>query len=169
MNTGGYQIINLENRPLTLNVGMVYDGIYDKIERTTKAILITGLTVNGFEKRDEFCTVTLSGSGYVLHTRSYDITINDIDVVMCKLPESGGGLILYDFTTANTINIGITGNELAEKMHSNIIMVRQGLNYTVMTALYEGTNVALSGKDFDGNTVSLDIDNDSTTLSITLG
>ena len=94
MTKGGYQIIDLQNKELTLGVGMVYEGIYEKIESTRKAILLSGLNIEEVgEMRDFFPMVRVVGSSYKLIYRdseetwdSWDgtITIADNDVVTCN-------------------------------------------------------------------------------------
>lgn len=81
MATGGYQIIDLENKELTLATGMVFEGIYDKIEGTRKPILISGINIEGTEYHDTFVELTVSGSSYVGTIYGKNISITDVDVV----------------------------------------------------------------------------------------
>lgn len=81
MNKGGYQIIDLENKELTLGVGMVYNGIYDKVEGTRKPILISGLNIGGVEYHDTYVDFTVSGTNFVGSVYGKNITISDVDVV----------------------------------------------------------------------------------------
>ncbi len=83
---GGYQIVNLGNKNLKSNVGMVYDGIYDIIEGTNKPILLTGITVNDTEYHDGFCFPSVVESSFILTlmiSPSYALrfTVTDTDVV----------------------------------------------------------------------------------------
>lgn len=78
---GGYQIIDLQNKELESGVGMVYEGTYDKIEGTRKAILISGLNVGGTEYHDTFVELTVNGSNYEGTIYGKSITISDADVV----------------------------------------------------------------------------------------
>ena len=78
---GGYQIIDLGNKKLTIGTGMVYDGIYDKIEGTRKAILVSGLNVGGTEYHDTFVELTVSGTDYTGTIYGKTITISDKNVV----------------------------------------------------------------------------------------
>lgn len=78
---GGYQIIDLEDKELTSGVGMVYEGIYEKIEGNRKAILISGLNVEGTEYHDTFVELAVSGSNYEGTIYGKTITISDVDVV----------------------------------------------------------------------------------------
>ena len=61
---GGYKIIDLKNKPLQKNVGMVYDGIYEKIKNTTKQIVISGLNLDGKEYHDFSINFYLDGTKY---------------------------------------------------------------------------------------------------------
>lgn len=81
MNKGGYQIIDLENKELTLGVGMVYNGIYDKVEGTRKPILISGLNIGGVEYHDTYVDFTVSGTNFVGSVYGKTITISDVNVV----------------------------------------------------------------------------------------
>ena len=63
---GGYQIINLENKDHEIGVGMDHEGIYDKIEGTRKAILLSGIVIGGVEMHDVFAPVTRNGSNFEL-------------------------------------------------------------------------------------------------------
>lgn len=86
---GGYQIIDLEDKNHELGVGMVHEGIYDKIEGTRKAILLSGLKFEGSELHDVFAFPTVSGSSFIFpitavsgdSTRTMLVTVEDTDVV----------------------------------------------------------------------------------------
>jgi hypothetical protein len=62
---GGYQIINLEGHPHTSGVGAVHEGIYEKIEGTSKPILLSGIVVNATEYHDTYIFPCVNGSNYV--------------------------------------------------------------------------------------------------------
>lgn len=62
---GGYQIINLNDHPHTSGVGMVHEGIYDKIEGTRKPILLSGITVDAVEYHDTYIFPTVNGTNFV--------------------------------------------------------------------------------------------------------
>lgn len=65
MATGGYQIISLDNANHSLGIGMVHEGIYEKIEGTRKPILLSGIVVSGVEYHDTYIFPTVNGSSYV--------------------------------------------------------------------------------------------------------
>lgn len=79
---GGYQIIDLENKPLTIDVGMVYEGIYELVENTRKATLISGLNISGTEYNDVFVYLRVVESNFEgIINDGIKIVINDNDVV----------------------------------------------------------------------------------------
>lgn len=92
MTKGGYQIIDLENRDLRNNVGMQYEGIYEKIEGTRKPLLISGLHLQGVEYHDMFVFPVVVGSAFVMHilldasNNSFiEIKVEDTDVVTANI------------------------------------------------------------------------------------
>ena len=78
---GGYQIIDLRNKNFAGSVSFEFPGIYDSIEGTNKAILVSGLVVNGYLKHDEFASVVVAGSSYRLKVTNYTVVVSDTDVV----------------------------------------------------------------------------------------
>lgn len=83
---GGYLIIDLKNKNFTPGVGMVVDGIYDRIESTRKPIRLCNLVVDDKEMHDlDVVFLGVSGSTYtaltIIGETKYTLTINDIDVV----------------------------------------------------------------------------------------
>ena len=95
MTKGGYQIINLNNHPHTSGVGAVHEGIYDKIEATSKPILLSGIVVNAVEYHDTYIFPCVNGSNYVAvvgvnPTTNEEIVINiqDNDVVTFTITTS---------------------------------------------------------------------------------
>lgn len=100
MKKGGYQILDLKNKNLKNTVGMVYNGIYEMLEGTRKAILISGLQVDGVEYNDFFAPFSHIGSSFFGITPIFvsaedgprgttlTITINDNDVVTAIVQEA---------------------------------------------------------------------------------
>ena len=86
MTKGGYQIINLKNHTFTSGVGFEIKGIYDLIEGTRKAILISGLVVDDTEYHDCFCVPEVNGSNFemLIKTNRSEIVISvqDNDIVI---------------------------------------------------------------------------------------
>lgn len=83
---GGYQIIDLQNKQLTVDVGMVFEGIYDKIEGTRKAILLSGLNIGGREYHDIFVPFDVDSTNFVGTAYGHTITIQDTDVLTATVP-----------------------------------------------------------------------------------
>ena len=81
MRNGGYIIIDLQGKQLLDGVGMVVDGIYDKVEGSTKAILLSGLNFEGVEYKDAFVSFYVVGSAFIGKVNSKQIKIEDTDVV----------------------------------------------------------------------------------------
>lgn len=81
MKKGGYQIIDLENKPLTLSVGMVYEDIYDLIEGTRKPIYVSGVNIDGTEYHDTYVDFKVNGSNFEGLIYGYKIVIEDTNVV----------------------------------------------------------------------------------------
>ena len=89
MKKGSYQIINLKNINFG-NVGGDYKeavkitGIYDKIENTKKAILVTGIRYNGKPYPTGFYKVKLEDQAYriTIGTVGEEGDIKNIDIVI---------------------------------------------------------------------------------------
>lgn len=81
METGGYQIIDFKGVQFELNTGQTIKGVYDQLESTRKAILLSGLNVGGTEYHDIFPSLKVSGTDYTLDCYGYTITITDDDLV----------------------------------------------------------------------------------------
>ena len=78
---GGYQILDLKNKNITTGVGMVFDGIYDTIEGTQKAVLVSGLQLDETEYKDTYIQLHVEGSSYLGTIYGKNINIQDTDVV----------------------------------------------------------------------------------------
>lgn len=78
---GGYQIINLDHTEFELDTGIVFDGIYNKVESTTKPILISGVNVDGYDYHDAYCEPIIFGNYIFFKFNKFYIIIDDDDVV----------------------------------------------------------------------------------------
>lgn len=78
---GGYQIIDLQNKQLESGTSMTFPGVYEKVEGTRKAILISGLNVGGTEFHDTFVELAASGTNFEGTIYGKTITIADDDSV----------------------------------------------------------------------------------------
>ena len=87
MNKGGYQIIDLQGKDFGGGNSFVYPGIYEKVEGTRKAILLSGLVHSGIEFHDMFVKMGVQGTTFItedthnLFTHSFELRIQDNDVV----------------------------------------------------------------------------------------
>lgn len=83
---GGYQIINLNNLDFSDDGTSVYtiDGIHQSLEESMKAVLLTGIVIDGVEQHDCFVAVT-GGSPYLLDIgNTYQVSIGTDDSVNIK-------------------------------------------------------------------------------------
>lgn len=78
---GGYQIIDLQNKSLTVGTGVTFNGIYGQIGATRKAILVTGINIADTEYHDTFVDFTVSGTSYTGTIYGKTITITNADLV----------------------------------------------------------------------------------------
>lgn len=63
---GGYTIIDLKDTPITVGTPATVEGIFEKLEKAPKkAVLLSGLSIGGEEKRDVFADMEKSGDNYV--------------------------------------------------------------------------------------------------------
>lgn len=86
MTKGGYQILDFKDRNLTPESQSNYPGMYEKVEGTRKAVLLSGITISQIEQRDMFVSPTISGTSFVFTIKTldgteYTITIADTDTV----------------------------------------------------------------------------------------
>lgn len=79
---GGYQIINFKGIEFTKYTPKQLSYVYDKINRTDKTILLSGLNVDGVDYRDSMCTPIVFGNKYVIKTLGFRISITKTDVTV---------------------------------------------------------------------------------------
>lgn len=90
---GGYLIIDLNNKTFESGVGVVVDGIFDRIESTRKPVRFSNIVVDGAkEVRDiDLNTLGIVGSTYqadvVIGTINATVVIADTDVVTITINE----------------------------------------------------------------------------------
>ena len=77
---GGYLIIDLNNKNFEIGVGMVVDGIYERIENTRKPVRFSNFVLEGNEIRD----LELNNIGIVGSTFEAGITRGDLNVTIVK-------------------------------------------------------------------------------------
>lgn len=87
---GGYVIIDLKNRPFTTAVGVVVDGIYDRLEATRKPVRLSNVVIDSVELRDiDVSNIGVSGSSFIgsitFADKTYSLEITDVDVIKFTL------------------------------------------------------------------------------------
>ena len=81
MKKGGYQIIDLGDVNIT-STGATVPGIHKAIESSyRKAILISGVTLNGVEQRDCFVDCTKASGNYTFSAYGKTFTVSAEDKV----------------------------------------------------------------------------------------
>lgn len=82
MKRGGYKIIDFKDVNILTEGGATVTGIYEEIEkRHRKAILVSGITIDGIEKPDCFVDCEVSGSNYTFTAYGKTFTITNADKV----------------------------------------------------------------------------------------
>lgn len=73
---GGYKIIDFKDVNILTGAGATVQGIYEDIEKThRKAIMVSGITIDGVEKPDCFVDCEVSGSDYKFSAYGKTFTI----------------------------------------------------------------------------------------------
>lgn len=81
---GGYKIIDFKDVNITTGAGVTVTGIYEDIEKShRKAILLSGITIDGVEKPDCFvdCEVTDGNYKFTAYSKTWEITNADLVTV----------------------------------------------------------------------------------------
>ena len=86
MNIGGYQIIDLKGKNFTLGTGMVFNGVYEKIEGTRKPIYVSGISIAGVEYHDCYVNFVVNGNNFEGVIYGNKIVIQDNDVITISKP-----------------------------------------------------------------------------------
>lgn len=66
MKNGGYSIVDLGGVNLEYNKPQKIEGIHEKIARGTKALLLSGIVINGKRLRDRFVSPDIKGDAYAV-------------------------------------------------------------------------------------------------------
>lgn len=75
---GGYKIIDFQDVNITTENGATVVGIYEEIEKShRKAILISGVTIDGVEKPDCFIDCEVQDGNYVFSAYGKTFTITE--------------------------------------------------------------------------------------------
>lgn len=128
MKIGGYQIIDLENNPLTSGSGaVVIDGIYSTIESTNKTIMVSGVIIDNVEYNDTYVEFTEDGSNYVGVLYGYELTIQDNDVVSVNTaPQNSVPVVAKNITLSGTSGVLYRPNQVEgyENRVPSIVVVK---------------------------------------------
>lgn len=82
MTKGGYQIIDLNDVNHSNQVGVIHNGVYNKIKSTRKVILLSGIVFQGIKYNDMFVFPKYDdNNGFNMKIGNTDITIDENDVV----------------------------------------------------------------------------------------
>lgn len=82
MLNGGYTIVDFKDINITTENGATVVGIYESLEdRHRKAVMISGVTIDGTEKSDCFVDCELSGSDYTFTAYGKTFTVKSDDTV----------------------------------------------------------------------------------------
>lgn len=82
MTKGGYHIVDFKDVNITSDGGATVVGIYESIERSyRKAILASGITIDGVEYRDTFVDAVAGANNYTFTAHGKTFTIANDDKV----------------------------------------------------------------------------------------
>lgn len=85
--TGGYKILDLQGKDFTVGQPKEVPGIYEAVESSRKAFMLSNYSVDGVEQNDRFVSLDLVGTSYQslgnVFTESYiSITKNDMVTIV---------------------------------------------------------------------------------------
>lgn len=79
---GGYKIVDFEDINITTENGATVVGVYESIESShRKAILISGVTIDGVEKPDCFISCDISDGNYTFSAYGKTFTVSNADKI----------------------------------------------------------------------------------------
>lgn len=79
---GGYHVVDFGDQNITTEAGVTIAGIYNSFEGSyRKAILVSGVTLEGVEQRDTFVDVTHGDNAYTFTAYGKTFTIANTDAV----------------------------------------------------------------------------------------
>lgn len=83
---GGYKIIDFKDINLVTGTASTIAGVYDAIESNyRKAILISGIVIDGVEKADTFVDLSIDNANYTGTLYGKTLTITKADLVTVKI------------------------------------------------------------------------------------
>lgn len=155
---GGYQILNFNDTDFRVDIPMEINGIYDKIEGTRKAILISGLIIDGVELHDFYATPKVVGSSFVFDVLGYNVEISDIDIIT---------------VTKNDViviepNILATGSYYAidKKTYDKLTNISYDNIPNKIDITYTGVRYVSTVLSFNGEKISIVVNNVIVTISV---
>lgn len=79
---GGYKVVNFKDENITAENGATVSGVYESLENNYhKALMISGVVIDGTEYNDTFVEVTVSGSDYTFTAYGKTFTVTSEDKV----------------------------------------------------------------------------------------
>lgn len=82
---GGYKIIDFKDINLVTGIGIRITGVYDAIKSNyRKAILISGISIDGDKMADSFVELSVNGTSYTGTLYGKTLTITNTDTVTIK-------------------------------------------------------------------------------------
>lgn len=79
---GGYKIVNFKGTNITSENGATVSGVYESLENNyRKAVMISGVVVDGTEHNDIFIDVSVSGSDYTFTAYGKTFTVTNEDKI----------------------------------------------------------------------------------------
>lgn len=82
---GGYKIIDFKDINLVTGIGIRITGVYDAIKSNyRKAILISGISIDGVKMADSFVELSVNGTSYTGTLYGKTLTISNTDAVTIK-------------------------------------------------------------------------------------
>lgn len=82
MKRGGYKIVDFMDTNITTENGATVIGVYESIEEShRKAILISGIVIDGVEKPDCFIDCSVENGNYTFTAYGKTFTVTNADMI----------------------------------------------------------------------------------------
>lgn len=79
---GGYKIVDFKDVNITSDAGGTVVGIFEEIEGSyRKALLVSGVTIDGVEQRDTWITPSVNEGSYVFTAYGKTFTVKNDDTI----------------------------------------------------------------------------------------
>lgn len=171
---GGYQIINFDGVEFRTGISMQCEGLYEKIEGTRKAILLSGLTVDGKEYHDVYINPQIFTYSFLFDCGDFILDISDRDICTVYPKNIHLG---YDGVAANIVGdpfVISANNAKAFKyavLNYNYFDFRITMNERDTTEVYHGKIVGMDDSEHNAvivtnlGVLSITIDNNIVTIN----